>query len=100
MRFLRHLLCTETAFEDIIWCFSEIAALPREQLAGVGARISYYQGVPDLDNKCNMPKLIILDGLLNEVYTKEVCDLFTKGSRDRNNSVILITQNLFHQERF
>jgi len=40
------------------------------------------------------------DDLLNEVYSKDVCDLFTKGSHHRNISVILITQNLFHQGRF
>jgi len=32
--------------------------------------------------------------------SKEVCDLFTKGSRQRNISVILITRNLFHQGRY
>jgi hypothetical protein len=29
-----------------------------------------------------------------------VCDLFTKGSHHRNISVILITQNVFHEGRF
>jgi hypothetical protein len=28
-----------------------------------------------------------------------VCDLFTKGSHHRNISVILITQNIFHQAK-
>ena len=37
---------------------------------------------------------------MNEVYSKEVCQLFTKGSHHRNISVILITQNLFHQARY
>jgi len=46
------------------------------------------------------PCLIILDDLLNEVYWKDVCDLFTKDSHHRNISVILITQKLFHQGRF
>jgi hypothetical protein len=41
--------------------------------------------------------LIILNDLLNEVYTKQVCHLFTKCSHHRNIGVILITQNLFHQ---
>ena len=104
VRFLKHLdsLCIETTFEDIIWCFSENAAVPREQLAGAAAeaRISYHQGVLDFDNTHNRPKLIILDDLLNEVYSKDVCELFTKGSHHRNISVILITQNLFHQGRF
>jgi len=40
---------------------------------------------------------VILDDLLNEVYFNQACDLFTKGSHHRNISVILITQNLFHQ---
>ena len=43
---------------------------------------------------------MILDVLLNDVYSKQVCDLFTKGSHQRNISVILLTQNLFHQGRY
>jgi hypothetical protein len=31
------------------------------------------------------------------VFSRAVCDLFTKGSHHRNRSVILITQNFFHQ---
>ena len=42
----------------------------------------------------------ILYDLLNEAYSKDVCDLLTKGSHYRNISVILITQNLFHQRRY
>jgi len=34
------------------------------------------------------------------VFSKDVCDLFTKGSHHRNISVILITQILFQQGRF
>jgi hypothetical protein len=37
---------------------------------------------------------------LNEVYSKDVCDLFTKGCHHRNVSVLLITRNIFQQERF
>ena len=51
-------------------------------------------------NTGSKPCLIILDDLLNEVYSKEMCQLFTKGSHHRNISVILITQNLFHQARY
>ena len=36
---------------------------------------------------------------MNEDYSKEVCHLFTKGSHHRNISVILITQNLYHQAK-
>ena len=47
-------------------------------------------------NAGSKPFLIILD----EIYSKEKCLLFTKGSHHRNISVILVTQNLFHQERY
>ena len=43
--------------------------------------------------------LIILDDLLNEAYSKQACHLFTKGRHHRNISVIMITQNLFHQAK-
>ena len=43
---------------------------------------------------------MIIDDLLNDVYSKQVCDLFTKGSHHRNISVILNTQNFFHQGRY
>ena len=45
------------------------------------------------------PSLVILDDLLNDVYFKQVCDLFTRGSHHRNISFDFITQNLFHQGR-
>jgi len=54
----------------------------------------------DFEKAHGRPCLIILDDLLNDAYSKEMCDLFTKGSNHRNISVILITQNLFHQERY
>ena len=44
--------------------------------------------------------VIIRDDLLSEVCSKEVCHLFTKGNHHRSISVILITQNLFQQERY
>jgi len=43
---------------------------------------------------------VILEDLLTDVYSKQVCELFTRGSHHRNISVILINQNLFHQGRF
>ena len=38
--------------------------------------------------------------MLNEADSKDVCDLFTKGSHDRNICVILINQKLFHQGKY
>ena len=78
-----------------------MTAVPTSQLAALGKKISFYEGVPaNLANAQGNPCLIILDDLLNDVYSEDVCNLFTKGSHHRNISVILITQNLFHQGRF
>jgi len=39
---------------------------------------------------------VILDYLINDVYSKQLCELCTRCSHHRNISVILITHNLFH----
>jgi len=66
---------------------------------------TYHEGVPENfggggggggGKSC----LVIIDDLLKDVYSKQVCDLFTRGSHHRNISVILITQNVFHQGRY
>jgi len=94
-------LCTERNFDGgIIWCYSEKTALPQQQLAVLKKKIRYNEGVSaDFKNARGRPCLIILEDLLNDAYSKEVYDLFTKGSHHRNISVILITQNLFHEGR-
>jgi len=59
---------------------------------------THHEGVPENfgggGGGGGKPRLVILDDLLNDVYSKQVCELF-----QRNISVILITQNLFHQGR-
>ena len=54
----------------------------------------------NFDNVLGEPSLIILDYLLIEIYTEDVCVLFTRVSNHRNISVILINQILFHQGRY
>ena len=92
-------LCTESQFKGgITWCYSQITAVPRHHLDKLGLNITYQEGLPETyGNALGAPSLIILDDLLNQVYSKDVCDLFTKGSHHRNISVLLLTQNVFHQ---
>ena len=72
--------------------------MPRQQLYKLGLNITNQEGLPETDgNAQGDPSLIVLDDLLNEVYSKDVCDLFTKGSHYRNISVLLLMQNIFHQ---
>ena len=61
--------------------------------------INFTEGLPDMTSldptKVN---LLIIDDIMhemNEVVTK----LFTKGSHHRNTSVMLLTQNIFHQNK-
>ena len=100
IKFLRNLksLSTETDFDGhILWCYGQSNAVP---FVNVGWRLQYHEAVPDnFANVGNKPFLIILDDLLNETYSGEVCKLFPKCSHHRNISVILITQNLFHQAK-
>ena len=101
IKFLQNLesLYTETKFGGgILWCYGEKNSVLS---VDVGRSIQFHERVPENFTKAgNKPRLIILDDLLNEVYSEELCRLFTKGSHHRNISVILITQNLFHQGRY
>ena len=92
-------LSTETSFDGgTLWCYGQSNAVPS---IDVGRRIQIHEGVPDnFENEGNKQSLIIIDDVLNNVYSKEVCHLFTKGSQYTKISVILITKKLFHQARY
>ena len=46
-----------------------------------------------------IPRIIIIDDLMNELKGVVVANLFTKGSNHTNSSIIFIVQNLFSQHR-
>jgi len=86
--------------DGIVLCYSGIIAVPYQQLAGK-KHVRFHEGVPAHFNKSEeKPCLVLLDDLLNNSYSKYVCDLFRKGIHHRNISVILITQNMFHQCKY
>ena len=99
-RFLRNLrdLCSVQSFAGgVVWCYGEKSAVPSR----LPVDVIIHEGVPEVFGSASgEPSLVILDDLLNYVYSKQVCELFMRGSHHRNISVILITQNLFHQGRF
>ena len=80
-----------TLFQNIVWCHSENNAPHRLK------SVSFVKGVADFENPENVPTLIVLGDLMDSAYSTKVSELFTKGSHHRNISLILITQNLFHQ---
>jgi len=80
LRLLQHLdsLCTETDFcGEIIWCYSEKSAVPHRELASLHKDVvRFHEGVPqNFGNDHGKPCLIILDDLLNELYSKDVCEV-------------------------
>jgi len=84
----------------VIWCYSEKTAFPSSRELPK-KYVHFNEGArADFENAQRRPCLVILNDLLNDVYSKQVCDLFTKGSHHRNINVILITQNIFHQVRY
>jgi len=69
-------LCTESEFGGgIIWCSSEKTAVPKsEQLP---SNTTYNEGVPENfgGGGGGKSRLVILTDLLNDVYSKQVCNL-------------------------
>jgi len=92
IRFLecREQLC-DIMFQNIVWCHGENNAPHHLK------NVSFVKSVPDFENAENVPTLLVLDDLMDSAYSTKVSELFTKGSHHRNISLVLITQNLFHQ---
>jgi len=79
IRLLQNLdsLCSERDFGgSIIWCYSEKTAVPKFQQSP--SNTIYHEGVPENFGGGGKPRLVFLDDLLNDVYSKQVCDLFTR----------------------
>jgi len=86
----RDQLC-DVVFTNIVRCHSENNAPHHLK------KVTFFKGVPDFQNPENVPTLIVLDDLMDSVYSTKVSQIFTKGSHHRNISLVLITQNVFHQ---
>jgi len=81
----------------MVWCYGEKSDVPSR----LPAYVTFNEVVPEDFGSANGElSLVILDDLLNDVYSKQVCELFTRGRHHRIISVILIPQNLFHQGTF
>jgi hypothetical protein len=81
--------------QKIVYCYGEFKPLFSEF-----PDVEFQEGLPDVGRfdgryRC----LLILDDLMNEA-NQNVCDLFTKLSHHRDVSVVFVTQNQFHRNRF
>jgi hypothetical protein len=81
----------------IIWCYGEPQPeLVRRLPSCVKFCESLAEGT-DMVDSSEINLLILDDLMLDAGSSKDVQELFTKGSHHRNLSVIFIVQNLFHQ---
>ena len=86
----RELFCN-IVFENIVWCHSENNA------PHLLTNVLFVKVVPGIENSEKVPKLLVLDDLMDSAYSTKVSELFTKGSHHRTISLVPITQKLFHQ---
>lgn len=98
--FLKHVdLTVNPKFKEIILSFSEHQPLYDEIISN-DSRIQTVKNL-DFDTEKSSEKLIIIDDQMNDALKNEkIQELFTRGIHHRSISVILITQNLFPQEKF
>jgi DNA replication protein DnaC len=93
-------LCIELNFSGgIIWCYRESSAIPIGSWPWRNKFVLTKESQQTL-KQWGKPCLIILDDLLYDANSKDVCELLTKGSHHRNISVIHITQIVFHQGKY
>lgn len=86
--------------KKIMWCYSEENALETQNsiVDHQRQKIIYHKGIPEsFENDSNEPMLLILDDLMIEANNSKICEVFTRGSHHRNQSVVLIVQNVFHK---
>lgn len=85
--------------ENLIWLNGEKNALPKD-IYSLARNVDVSSEIPESFENVMENSLIIIDDLMTSAYTKGICELFTKGSHHKKISVILITQNVFHQGKY
>lgn len=93
----------DTKIEQVVWFYAESNSRPSfpPQLEQK-LNLKFQKGVPEkFVNETGGGVLIILDDLMDETGDDErVSQLFTRASHHQQISIILTTQNLFHQGKF
>jgi hypothetical protein len=81
--------------EKIIYCYGEFQPSFLEFKT-----VEFNEGLPNAERFDGRQRiLLIIDDLMNEI-DQNVSNIFTKLSHHRNVSVIFISQNLFHKNKF
>ena len=80
---------------NVIWAHGKWQDIYKNPLRNVNFK--YIEGIPEEEDVLGFD-IIVIDDLMAELKnSKFVLDLFTKGSHHNHQSVILLTQNLYHK---
>ena len=82
--------------QNIRWFYGEFQ---KWMLYPKYSEIEFIEGLPhDVDVNPSKVNVFVIDDLMHET-DETIAKLFTKGSHHKNISVILLTQNMFHQNK-
>ena len=85
--------------EEILWYHGQRQPF-HTTLQDTYPDLQLIDGLPDTEGyDTTIPRIIIIDDLMNELKGDVVANLFTKGSHHTNSSIIFIVQNIFSQNR-
>lgn len=94
---LVHNLIKKKLFRHVHWYNNDPRAISKEmKTLNI---IEIHTELPNSFDDIESDSLIILDDLMLEAFNKPVCGLFVRKSHHHNISVILISQNVFHQTK-
>lgn len=91
--------------DNIVWIYTSFQPMYSE-LQKVNKKINFVQGLPDsFEDESLFPPdqnhLIILDDVIFQASNHpEVVKIFTQYRHHRNMSVMMLTQNVFHQGKY
>lgn len=83
------------SIKHLVWCCKNKSFVP-EEIARM-PMVEIYEGLADL-NDLKPHTLLVIDDLMSTL-SNEILDVFTVHSHHLNISIILIVQNLFHQNK-
>lgn len=87
----------ENKFDKIFWILGDPNAKP----TNLNVKVEYMVGLPeDFQNTSGKPQLYVLDDSMFESQNKNIALLLSRGCHHNKLSVMLITQNLFHQSKY
>jgi hypothetical protein len=89
----------DSPIQRLVYCYGVFLKETFDVLKLTFPFLELINGLPeDLDFDRGVNNFLILDDLMNDGLNSDiVCNLFSRGSHHLNLSVILISQNLFHQ---